>query len=340
MKINRGNDDDDDAVYEATVVAHSEDTPSYSILSHYGLLTTKYRKMAFDDLFEEKDMQPNSSLSSNMAWRCLFGYYCIPCIGCCLYHSLNSEVVVPAGNVVRFTNNTNDYIFAKPGVHNIFGPFRKMQGGPLSVTAGEIIHGNRVIVTIPQGMLGYASDKGQPVLLPPGLHSWTSDTLTFMKAFDLDEHVIEVGPYTIVTVDEGYAAITQDNGKQKILEGGKTHLLSHQKWRFEKFITLKIQTDDLERIRAASADNIVMSVNSTVVWRIRDVRVTARLASETMSTSGGSLAADISKLRKDVLKQAIASLASFIGSVNYSDSFHIAGKFIFTLNTYRNGIDN
>merc|ERR1740139_1757852 len=89
-------------------------------------------------------------------------------------------------------------------------------------------------------------------------------------------------------------------------------------------MTLKIQTDDLERIRAASADNIIMSVNSTVVWRIKDVKVAARLASETMSTGGRSISADITKLRKDVLKQAIASLASFIGSVNYSDSFHIA----------------
>jgi len=43
-----------------------------------------------------------------------------------------------------------------------------------------------------------------------------------------------------------------------------------------------------------------------------------------MATTGGDLSADIRKLRKDVLKQAIASLASFIGSVNYSDSFHIA----------------
>jgi len=148
--------------------------------------------------------------------------------------------------------------------------------------------------------------------------------MKFIQMYSLDDHVITIGPYTIVTVDEGYAAITQDNGSQKILDGGHTHLLTHQKWKFEKFMTLKIQTDDLERIRAASADNIIMSVNSTVVWRIKDVKVAARLASETMSTGGRSLSADITKLRKDVLKQAIASLASFIGSVNYSDSFHIA----------------
>jgi regulator of protease activity HflC (stomatin/prohibitin superfamily) len=40
--------------------------------------------------------------------------------------------------------------------------------------------------------------------------------------------------------------------------------------------------------------------------------------------SSGAVIADIRKLRRDVLKQAIASLAGFIGSVNYSDSLRVA----------------
>lgn len=91
-------------------------------------------------------------------------------------------------------------------------------------------------------------------------------------------------------------------------------------WKFEKFMTLKIQTDELERIQATSADNINMMVTSTVNWRIFDVETAATMAAETMATTGkaGDVNADISKLRRDVLKQAIASLAAFIGSVNYS----------------------
>jgi len=304
------------------LVAHAEDTPSYACLNRFNLLTTKYRKVNFDDLFEAGDFKANSTLSANMKKRCCWSIF--PC-GFCVYNLFNNEMTVPSGHVVRMVDDRNDYFFVEPGVHNIPGYFNKVIGDPVSVIVGTgIIHGNRTIVTIPQGKLGYASDKGQPVLLPPGLHSWKSETMKFIKIYSLDDHVITIGPYTIVTVDEGYAAITQDNGSQKILDGGHTHLLTHQKWKFEKFMTLKIQTDDLERIRAASADNIIMSVNSTVVWRIKDVKVAARLASETMSTGGRSLSADITKLRKDVLKQAIASLASFIGSVNYSDSFHIA----------------
>lgn len=188
-----------------------------------------------------------------------------------------------------------------------------------------IQHGNRTVTIIPQGKLGFAMERGQPVLLPPGLHSWNKAHLQYEQLYDLGKRVIEIGPYTILTVDEGYAAITQNNGSQVVLDGGATHLLSHAKWRFEKFITLKIQTDELQEAETASADNIIMSVTSQVVWQIRDVRVAATRAAETMAHTGQeSISADISKLRRDVLKQAIASLALFIGSVNYSDSFHVA----------------
>jgi len=235
-------------------------------------------------------------------------------------------VIIPPGYVCCFVDEDNNYVFARPGIHNITNPFIKRVSHPRQVGHGKVIvHGNRTIVTVPQGMIGYATDMGQPVLLPPGMHSWMSETLIFEKMFPLDNHIIRLGPYTILTVDEGYAAITQNNGKQCILPGGETHLLTHQKWRFEKFITMKIQTDDLEKIQAASADNVIMSVNSTVVWRIQNVHVAAVVSAETMTTGGDKkVSADISKLRNDVLKQAVASLASFIGSVNYSDSFHVA----------------
>merc|ERR1719379_2525528 len=188
---------------------------------------------------------------------------------------------------------------------------------------GHIQHGNRTIVIVEQGFLGYAQDNGQPVLLPPGIHVWTSESLFFVRPVALDDHIVNLGPMTLVTVDEGYAAVTQNNGKQCVLPGGHTHLLKHKNHKFEKFITLKIQTDDLEKIKATSADNIEMMVNSTVNWRIVDVEVAVTMAAETMATSGkaGDVSADITKLRRDVLKQAIASLAAFIGSVNYSESF-------------------
>ena len=75
---------------------------------------------------------------------------------------------------------------------------------------------------------------------------------------------------------------------------------SSKNWKFEKLMSLKIQTNDLEKIRATSADNIEMSVTSTVNWRIVDVNIAASMAAETMAASGkaGEVSADITKLRK------------------------------------------
>merc|ERR1712091_544556 len=201
----------------------------------------------------------------------------------------------------------NRYLFAQPGMHNIQSIFIRSVGTkPLR---GLIQHGNRTIVVVEQGYLGYATDNGQPVLLPPGIHVWTSESMDFVSQYPLNDHIITMGPYTLVTVNEGYAAVTQNNGKQVILAGGHTHFLDHKNWKFEKFITLKIQTDELESIEATSADNINMLVNSTVNWRIVDVEVAATMAAETMAASGraGDISADITKLRRDVLKQSLAS---------------------------------
>ena len=51
-------------------------------------------------------------------------------------------------------------------------------------------------------------------------------------------------------------------------------------------MTLKIQTDDLEKIKATSADNIEMEVTSTMNWKITDVITAATNAAETMASSG------------------------------------------------------
>jgi len=138
--------------------------------------------------------------------------------------------------------------------------------------------------------------------------------------------VINLGPsYTLITVDEGYAAITQSNGKQTILEGGKMHMLTHRNWKFEKFMTMKIQTNDLKEIRATTGDNVLLETQANVNWCVRDVALAARMAAETMKSDGKSaVGQDITKLREDVLKQCTASLSAFVGSIRYSDSMHVS----------------
>merc|ERR1719316_1005191 len=147
------------------------------------------------------------------------------------------------------------------------------------------------------------------------MHQWKSDTLMFQQTIDLAQPVISLGPYTLVTVDEGYAAITQDNGKQIVLKGGEMHMLTHRNWKFEKFLTMKIQTNDLKAMRATSGDNVVLEITANISWRIVDVDVTAKMSAETM----GSTSDDLGKIRSDVLQQCTASLSAFVGALQYAD---------------------
>ena len=150
------------------------------------------------------------------------------------------------------------------------------------------------------------------MLLPPGMHQWKSATLKFERLIDLNEPVIELGPWTLLTIDQGYMAVTQDNGKQVILDGGHVYLLTHRNWKFEKFVSTKIQTDELNRIEAANADNVIMLVDATVLWRISDVETAVRMSAETMGSDGTRTTQTIVKLRNDVLKQSKASLVSIL----------------------------
>ena len=301
------------------------------------------------------------------------------------YHQsiFNKEVVVPPGHICCFIDQNDNHLFAKPGIHNIQDPFLKRRGSPIplfgpttssssgtSTSGGNhsyshnnpnrniIEHGDRCCLTVPHGMIGVASDMGRPILLPPGLHSWKSETIRFESMVRLDGYgsddpvrVVALGPYTILTVDEGYIAITNDNGKQVLLEGGGTHLLTHSKWRFEQFICQKIQTEDLREVHVGTADNVLMQIDATVVWRIRDADKAAVMVTESPSMRNASASAiasasasarsdfsigmgrtdldplgenggSLSKLRRDVLKQTLAAIARFVSGVNYADYFH------------------
>lgn len=219
------------------------------------------------------------------------------------------------------------------------------------MTAPIIINGNRTIVTVDQGCVGFCTDRGEPVLLPPGMHQWNSSTLLFVKTIQLDEPVINLGPWTLLTINQGYMAVTQDNGKQVILEGGSVYLLTREtticetifillfyflltfcpsfffvdrNWKFEKFVSTKIQTDELNRIEAASADNVIMHVDATVLWRVSDVDTAVTMSVKTMNSDGTRAQQDTTKLKNDILKQAEASLSFFIGTINFSDSMAAA----------------
>jgi regulator of protease activity HflC (stomatin/prohibitin superfamily) len=252
-------------------------------------------------------------------------------VGGIIYDAFIQQFTVKEGNVRPALHSDGSYYFYGPGVHRISRLFITVEKD-IALSEARIEHGNCAIVTVPQGFIGLAFDRGQPILLAPGLHQWKSDTLKMKELIDMSTDVIKLGPFTLLTVDEGYSAITQDNGKQRVLPGGSTHMLTHRNWKFEKLISLKLKTDDLGPFRATSADNVVLETTATVNWRVVDAVQAARMAADTVTAAVEGEAARVvgvgagSNLRTDVLKQAIASLAAAIGGIRYADDVHISAS--------------
>lgn len=293
-----------------------EDTPAYQVLKEHKVLDARFRVSRADDLEAE---EANSNPWKNTMVKVL----CCPCV----LTGLIKTFLVPAAHFALGRDGRGGYVFYRPGNHLLTDPFYTVSKKQERYGSDTVVHGDKTIVVVKQGSIGFAMDKGCPVLLPPGLHQWRSDTMYYVKQYDLNNNVIRMGPFTLVTVDEGYSAITEDNGRQEILQGGLTYLLNHRNWKFQKFISMKIMSNSMKRIEATSADNVLMAVDATVIWRIQDADIAARNSAETIGRSGDDAQGDIgdiSKLSNDVLKQAEASLAAFIGAVQYSDTFNVA----------------
>jgi len=295
---------------------HSESTPAYRVLNAHNLLDTRYRLETSSQI----DAVPgNATRSGNL---CLMSC-CLPCWACGLFKTF----AVSSGQVKKVEDGRGGFLFHGQGVHRICDPFYTV-GKATTYQQGCIQHGDLTLVVVEQGYIGFALEKGQPVLLPPGMHQWRSTTMVFVKSYDLNNNVVRMGPLTLVTVDSGYCAVTEDNGQQKILAGGDIYLLTHRNWKFQKYMSQKIQSNNLKRIEATSADNVLMAVDATVIWRITDVSSAALNAGESIAKDGADTCPQdlrsIEKLQGDVLKQAEASLAAFIGAVNYSDTFNVA----------------
>eukprot|EP00971_Amphidinium_carterae_P297163 5903449-Amphidinium_carterae.1 len=52
-----------------------------------------------------------------------------------------------------------------------------------------------------------------------------------------------------------------------------TGLFARRNWKFEKFMSLKIHTEDVGPVQATTADNVVLQTTATVNWCIKDTSI-------------------------------------------------------------------
>ena len=122
--------------------------------------------------------------------------------------------LVKRGHVGLSWDNDEPQLLA-PGWHFLLSPFRKCSD-QVPITLKHIRHGTINIVTVDKGFVGLAWDKGQPILLPEGMHQWDSETMYFEGLYDLSQPVQKIGPYTNLIVRDSTVAVTYNDGKLDI----------------------------------------------------------------------------------------------------------------------------
>eukprot|EP00927_Polykrikos_kofoidii_P015584 TRINITY_DN1693_c0_g1_i1.p1 TRINITY_DN1693_c0_g1~~TRINITY_DN1693_c0_g1_i1.p1 ORF type:complete len:544 (-),score=84.41 TRINITY_DN1693_c0_g1_i1:670-2301(-) len=279
---------------------------AYRALAEANLICSKYAVKNFDELVLEQGTWDVTTSMILQAVTCPFLCHC-----CC---QLKFFVVDPGcANIGSHSDGTN--LFFGPGVHILCKCFKNAEDESKRVadSAGAaIVNGTKAIITVQQGYVGLAFEKGEPVLLPPGLHQWDTPDITFDKSIDLSASLITMGPYTLVTVEECYSAITQDNGKQKVLDGGKSYMLTHQNWKFQAWLSQKMQTNKFGPLSMTTGDNINLDIVANVNWIIREARIAAARNVDTTNSKDS-----LKMMRDDVILQVTSSLASLVGAIQY-----------------------
>ncbi len=212
----------------------AQDDPKLSNPAYGALpLNKQYKIDGFQDI---KFKKKQSSIFKTM--KGLFAF-AVPIIG--WFAPLFKLSLIPKGHIGVSTNNGKPE-FLRPGWHFLLSPFRSLEKVvPLNKTS-EIINGTKSIVNVKDGEVGLIVDEksGDYILLGPGMHQWNSPTIKYVGIAPIKENMVDLGPFTLITVPPGEVAVTTDNGQLKILPekvedqastGSRTFLLNHAKWK-------------------------------------------------------------------------------------------------------------
>lgn len=74
--------------------------------------------------------------------------------------SISKGFVVPSGFLALVEDGRGNFLFYGEGVHLITDPFFKVKAEHQRISSSIMLHGDRALVTVEQGYIGYAVDKG------------------------------------------------------------------------------------------------------------------------------------------------------------------------------------
>eukprot|EP00672_Neobodo_designis_P015209 CAMPEP_0174842406 /NCGR_PEP_ID=MMETSP1114-20130205/9889_1 /TAXON_ID=312471 /ORGANISM="Neobodo designis, Strain CCAP 1951/1" /LENGTH=506 /DNA_ID=CAMNT_0016076609 /DNA_START=74 /DNA_END=1594 /DNA_ORIENTATION=- len=231
----------------------------------------EYRRI--DNINQIETIAPNSS------------YWGVACAGCCC----SEGALVEQGQLGVVTDN-GAFGFLAPGYHTV-SSYGSELGQPVSIRTVDraVTHGTVGFVTVSEAKVGLLLVGSSYKLLAPGTYQWTSPRVQFQTVTSVTDQIVQLGPYTLVTVPRGEVAVTFNNGElivlgyeEQVLNMGdnrepshvdapkRTYFLENAKWRLACFLPTVVQTDRLEGNDLLSKDNVEVLMVAMSQWRIVD----------------------------------------------------------------------
>ena len=197
-----------------------------------------------------------------------------------------------------------------PGWHAILEPLRAWHGC-VELSQEHIQFSTMEVVTVKDGFVGLAWDRGEPILLPPGMHQWDSPTMKFDKMLDRRQN-FQAGPYTFCTIKKGDVGVSFDRGELQLLPAGY-HVLKHALHKYSHNISVRQQFDKLNSSKLLSQDTVELDLDATVSWSVTQPEMAALNAR------------DMDHLRELVHRQARAALSECVFKMAISTNTAASG---------------
>jgi regulator of protease activity HflC (stomatin/prohibitin superfamily) len=159
-------------------------------------------------------------------------------------------------------------IVLRPGVHVITSVYFNFER---FVTQDEnFSHGTIHRYIIRSGERALAWEGNVPMILTEGIYQRVSPLFKFVRSKRIDQAVVDLKPFSVITVDEGRVGVCYDRGQLSVLLPGEHWLNAEKNQKFLSFLPTTQQVKGLKTLEVLTTDGLLVRIKGSITFRIQD----------------------------------------------------------------------
>jgi regulator of protease activity HflC (stomatin/prohibitin superfamily) len=156
-----------------------------------------------------------------------------------------------------------------PGTHVVNDPLFQFDGFIDQLTP-VLQHGSLHRIIVAEGTRALAWIGDDPKMFTAGIYYFHSPLFNYVGSAKINTRNVRLGPFHIVTVDDGRVGIAYDNGVLNILPPGEHWLNAKNNQTFRAFLPTTEQVRQLRTLEVLTNDGLVVQVIGSITFHIAD----------------------------------------------------------------------